>query len=121
MNSQDNLKKISPVTMADFDGNYSCSFAAEIQTAYFDKSTKTLHPVIVYFRDKETDEVKNKSKVIASKETHTATTVITIMKRCPNEVPYCHMIHDMADSKTSRLEFQEFFNSGKIVPGFQAA
>jgi hypothetical protein len=27
----------------------------------------------------------------------------------------------MADSKTSRLEFQEFFNSGKIVPGFQAA
>jgi hypothetical protein len=88
----------------DFAENYSCSFADEIQTVYFDKSTVTLHPVVVYFRDNETGEVKHKSNVIVSNETaHTATTVFAIMKKVVNVIlPSCKMIHYMTDSPTSQ-------------------
>jgi hypothetical protein len=114
----------------DFAENYSCSFADEIQTAYFDKSTVTLHPVVVYFRHHETGEVKHKSNVIISNETaHTATTVFAIMKKVVNVVkeilPSCKMIHYMTDSPTSQYRNRQIFsivaNHDKIFSGIQAA
>ena len=48
----------------DFAVNYTCGFAEEIQSAYFDKNTVTLHLVVIYTTDTTNNEVKDKSLVV---------------------------------------------------------
>ena len=46
------LKEILPnnhaICQMDFAENYSCGYAEEVQSAYFDKTSVTLHPVVIY-------------------------------------------------------------------------
>jgi hypothetical protein len=59
-----------------FAENYTCRFAEENQSAYFDKNTETLHPVVIYNKDTTNNEVKDKSLVVVSDElAHTASMV----------------------------------------------
>ena len=90
----------------DFAENFICTFAEEIQSAYFDKGAVTLHPIFVYTRDPTTNDIQHKSFVVVSDETsHNAATIFAIMKDIVIEItailPQCKMIHYMTDSPTS--------------------
>lgn len=43
----------------DFAENYICGFAEEIQSAYFDKNTATLHPFVVYRKDETENDINH--------------------------------------------------------------
>lgn len=49
----------------DFAENYSCKTAAEIQSAYWNASQETLHPMVIYFR-REKGSLEHKSYVAVS-------------------------------------------------------
>ena len=71
------LKEILPSNHAichmNFAENYTCGFAEEIQPAYFDKNTVTLHPVVIYRKDETENIVKRESLVVVSDElSHTS-------------------------------------------------
>jgi hypothetical protein len=69
------LKEILPLNHTichmDFAENYTSGFAEEIQSAYFDKNTVTLHPVAIYSKDVTGNEVKHKSLVVSDELSHT--------------------------------------------------
>jgi hypothetical protein len=50
----------------DFAENYSCKSVEEIQTAYWNQTGVTLHPVVVYYR--KNGETQHKSYVVVSDE-----------------------------------------------------
>lgn len=129
------LKDILPTTHAichmDFAENYTCGFAEEIQSAYFDKNAVTLHPVVIYTKDKEDEvKVKHKSLVVVSDElSHTSSTVFAIMKHVVKEVKAVlqnvKMVHYMTDSPTSQYRNKQIFSivahHDTIFPGIKAS
>lgn len=128
------LKEILPSNHAichmDFAENYTCGFAEEIQSAYFDKNAVTLHPVVIYYTKEETgNDVKHKSLVVVSDElSHTSSTVFAIMKQVIAEVrailPNVEMVHYMTDSPTSQYRNKQIFSivaqHDTIFPGIKA-
>lgn len=105
------IKEVLPMNQAicpmDFAENYTFGFADKIQSAYFDKNSVTLHPVVVYTKDETENEVKHKSLVLVSYElSYTSSTVFAIMKQVVTEVksilPNVEMIQYMTDSPTSQ-------------------
>lgn len=128
------LKEILPSNHAichmDFAENYTCGFAEEIQSAYFDKNAVTLHPVVIYYTKEETEnDVKHKSLVLVSDElSHTSSTVFAIMKQVIAEVrailPNVEMVHYMTDSPTSQYGNKQIFSivaqHDTIFPGIKA-
>lgn len=128
------LKEILPSNHAichmDFVENYTCGFAEEIQSAYFDKNTVTLHPVVIYRKDETENEVKHKSLVVVSDElSHTSSTVFAIMKQVITEVkeilPNVEVVHYMTDSPTSQYRNKQIFSivaqHDTIFPGIRAS
>ncbi|KAL3847444.1 hypothetical protein ACJMK2_018350 [Sinanodonta woodiana] len=99
----------------DFAENYTCGFAEEIQSAYFDKNAVTLHPVVIYTKDKEDEvKVKQKSQVVVSDElSHTSSIVFAIMKHVVKEVKAVlqnvEMVLYMTDSPTSQYRNKQIF------------
>ena len=76
---KENLPSSHAVCQMDFAENYICNQAKEIQSAYFDKSSVTLHHV-VYMKDPINDQLRYKSHIFVSdKKAHKATTVFAIM------------------------------------------
>ncbi|KAL3871849.1 hypothetical protein ACJMK2_039821 [Sinanodonta woodiana] len=119
------LKDILPTTHAichmDFAENYTCGFAEEIQSAYFDKNPNAvmLHPVVIYTKDNEDEvKVKHKSQVVVSDEwSHTSLTVFVIMKHVVKEVK--------AVLQNVEMKRADFFSivahHDTIVPGIKAS
>lgn len=114
----------------DFAENYTCGFAEEIQSAYFDKNTVTLHPVVIYYKDTTNNEVKHKSLVVVSDElAHTASTVFAIIKQVIPQVkellPKVEMVHYMTDSPTSQYRNKQIFsiiaNHDRLFPDIKAS
>ncbi|KAL3875659.1 hypothetical protein ACJMK2_033589 [Sinanodonta woodiana] len=114
----------------DFAENYICGFAEEIQSAYFDKNAVTLHPVVIYTKDKE-DEVKVKHKllvVVSDELSHTSSTVFAIMKHVVKKVKAVlqnvEMAHYMTDSPMSQYRNKQIFyivaHHDSIFPGIKA-
>ena len=63
----------------DFAENYSCQSLDEIQSAYWNQTTVTLHPTVIYY--KQGQELKHKSLIFVSdEERHNAVLVFTFMK-----------------------------------------
>ncbi|KAL3859782.1 hypothetical protein ACJMK2_009976 [Sinanodonta woodiana] len=91
----------------DFAENYTCGFAEEIQSAYFDKNVVTLHPVLI-----KEDEVKVK---------HSSTCCEKKVKAVLHNV---EMVHCMTDSPRHNIETARFFSikvqHDTIFPGIKA-
>ena len=94
----------------DFAENYSCSHADEVQSAYFDKGSVILHPVVTYYKDADKN-LKHTSRVyISDTPSHTSGTVFAFMKQITDHVkseyPGVKCIHYVTDSPTSQYRNQ---------------
>ncbi|KAL3854847.1 hypothetical protein ACJMK2_014086 [Sinanodonta woodiana] len=75
-----NLPNDEMILQMDFAENFSCRSLNEIQTAYWNQSMVTLHPVVAYF--KEGDILKHQSFVVVSDEmSHSAITVCAFIDK----------------------------------------
>ncbi|KAL3880396.1 hypothetical protein ACJMK2_032640 [Sinanodonta woodiana] len=117
--------------------NYTCGFEEDIQSAYFDNNDVTLHPVVIYTKDKEDEvyntiqyKIKHKSQVVVSDElSHTSSTVFAIMKHVVKKVKAVlqnvEMVHYMTDSPTSQYRNKHIFSivahHDTLFPGMKAS
>ena len=98
----------------DFAENYSCQSLGEIQSAYWNQTTVTLHPTVICY--KQGQELKHKSLIFVSdEERHNALLVFTFMKEL---IPHIRevfgniigRIHYWTDSPNSQYCNKMIFN-----------
>ena len=103
------LKKRLPDRQAichmDFAQNYLCAQTDEVQSAYYDKPSVTLHPMMIYY--KSGDELQHQAFVIVSDDrSHTSSSVFAFIQALMPEVkklvpgPTC--LNYITDSPTSQ-------------------
>ena len=63
---KDGLEDNELIVQMDFAENYSCQSLNEIQSAYWNQTTVTLHPTVIYY--KQGQELKRKSLIFVSDE-----------------------------------------------------
>ena len=101
-----NLPEHEMILQLDFAENYTCRSMEEVQSAYFNQTTVTLHPAVAYFRS-DHGVLEHKSTIVVSDEMgHKASTVVAfideiipILKGIDNNV---QRIHYWSDSPTSQ-------------------
>lgn len=100
----------------DFAENYSCKSVQEIQSAYWNKTSVTIHPVVIYYKVDGSDEMLHKSIIIISDEMgHNTSTVLSIIDKIVPEIkmikPNVSCIHYWTDSPTSQYRNKGIFNA----------
>lgn len=108
-----NLPQKQVVIQMDFAENYACRSSDEIQSAYFNQTGVTLHPVVIYYM--QNNELKHKSIVIVSDTlAHNAHTVVTFLDTIHKEVkqiiPDIEVCHFWTDSPTSQYRNKLIFD-----------
>ncbi|XP_052257645.1 uncharacterized protein LOC127862523 [Dreissena polymorpha] len=108
-----NLPQKQVVIQMDFAENYACRSSDEIQSAYFNQTGVTLHPVVIYYM--QNNELKHKSIVIVSDTlAHNAHTVVTfldtIQKEVKQMIPDIEVCHFWTDSPTSQYRNKLIFD-----------
>ena len=111
-NLKQNLPQSEVIVQMDFAENFACRSLEEIQSAYWNQTSVTLHPVVIYY--KENEELKHKSIVVISDEmSHSASTVCTILDDLLPQikaiVPNCSKVHYWTDSPTSQYRNKFIF------------
>lgn len=109
-----NLSNGNVVAQLDFAENYTCTSYDEVQSAFWNKSMVTIHPIVVYYRD-ASGKLVHKSLAIASEElSHTAAAVLTFLKHLmpilTDLFPGMTTIHYISDSPTSQYRNKYMFN-----------
>jgi cell division septum initiation protein DivIVA len=109
-----NLQAAEVLCQMDFAENYVCSYAAEVQSAYFAKPSVTIHPCVIYFRN-EDEELMHQSYVIVSDEkNHRASTVVSFLEhlvpKIKSLVPNLRCINYLSDSPTSQYRNKIILN-----------
>ena len=109
-----NLPTHHMILQLDFAENYSCRSLEEVQSAYFNQTSVTLHPIVVYYKD-DTAELTHKSYIIVSDEmSHKASTVMTFIDDIISELkkldPLLNTIHYWSDSPSSQYRNKYIFN-----------
>lgn len=114
------LKEKLPATHCivhmDFAENFSCKSVQEIQSAYWNQTSVTVHPIVVYYKLNGSDEMSHKSIVVISDEMgHNAATVLTIIDKLVPELksldPELSHIHYWTDGPTSQYRNKAIFNT----------
>ncbi|VDI54169.1 Hypothetical predicted protein [Mytilus galloprovincialis] len=110
-----NLPKNHCIVHMDFAENYQCKSVEEIQSAYWNQTSVTIHPVVVYYKVDE-DELLHKSIVVISDEMgHNSATVLSIIDLIIPEnkqlLPTVECIHYWTDSPTSQYRNKAIFNA----------
>ena len=100
-----NLPQHHVLIQMDFAENYSCKSLEEVQSAYFNQASVTLHPIVIYFNTEY--GIDHKSIIIVSDELgHNSTTVLTFVDKIIPIVqdidPEASTIHYWTDSPTSQ-------------------
>ena len=103
------------IVQMDFAENYICRSLDEVQTAYWNQTAVTLHPIVVYFKS-EKNELKHKSFVVVSDVmSHSAGTVcsfldavIPLLKEIDKDL---HEIHYWTDSPSSQYRNRYIFQA----------
>ena len=111
---KEKLPKHEMIIQLDFAENYSCKSLEEVQSAYFNQTSVTLHPMVVYFKSDD-DKLEHKSFIIVSDEmAHKSSTVIAfiaelmpILKEMDSGLKY---IHYWSDSPTSQYRNKQMFD-----------
>ncbi|VDI36208.1 Hypothetical predicted protein [Mytilus galloprovincialis] len=123
---KDSLKEKEVLVQMDFAENYSCKSLAEVQSAYWNQTPVTIHPVVVYFRGQS--KLEHKSIAIISDElSHCTSTVCTFLDSlvpvlkeiCPN----VEFVHYWTDSPSSQYRNKTIFDliaNHSSVYGIQA-
>lgn len=111
---KENLPNGNVVAQLDFAENYTCTSYDEVQSAFWNKSMVTIHPIVVYYRD-ASGKLVHKSLAIVSEElSHTAAAVLTFLKHLmpilKDLIPGMTTIHYISDSPTSQYRNKYMFN-----------
>lgn len=128
--ANERLKKNLPtgecVVQMDFAENYVCNSMDEIQSAYWTNASVTLHPVVVWSNDCQSEEkLKVNSYVFVSNVGHHNTAaVFTILSklvpRIKQDIDGLKKIHYWTDSPTSQYRNKTIFhiveNHNKFFP-----
>ena len=101
------------IVQMDFAENYACKSNEEIQSAYWNMTAVTLHPIVVYFMNTEA-KLEHVSFVIISDEmSHSEITVHAILKKIIpilKEIDQdAEMIHYWTDGPTSQYRNKQIF------------
>lgn len=116
---KDNLPQGHVVAQLDFSENYSCSSIEEVQSAYWNQTMVTIHPVVIYYKAQDEGSSKeiihHKSySVISDEMNHTASTVNAFLRKLipmiVREVPNMTHIHYVSDSLTSQYRNKFMFD-----------
>ncbi|XP_048247076.1 uncharacterized protein LOC125377504 [Haliotis rufescens] len=100
------------IIQMDFAENFTCSSMDEIQSAYWNPTNVTLHPVVVYYK---ADKLDNKNFIYVSDvNQHNSTAVLTILKLMLPELkttfPYATYVHYWTDSSSSQYRNRYMFD-----------
>lgn len=111
--NKETLKDHEMIIQMDFAENFACRSLDEIQTAYWNQTSVTLHPIVAYFRSD--GKLKHKSFVIVSDEmSHSASTVATFIDAVIPELktidPQLKKLHYWTDSPSSQYRNRYMFN-----------
>ena len=92
----------------------TCTSAEEVESGYWNQDMVTLHPIVTYYKDEGSDELKHKSFVFVSDELgHNSSTVYTFKKSIITQVkamkPNTVFIHYLTDSPTSQYRNKYMF------------
>ena len=104
---KDNLPKHHMIVHMDFAENYNCKSLEEIQSAYWNQTSVTLHPTVIYYRPDEGSDLQHQSFVFMSDEmNHNSITVLTFLHKIIREIktidPEVQHVHYWTDSPTSQ-------------------
>ena len=116
LNIKQNLPKDEVIIQMDFAENYSCKGVDEIQSAYWNQTGVTLHPVVIYHKDDDSDDMKHESRVIVSDEmSHNSSVVLTfvdcIIPEIKKNIPNLRKVHYYTDSPTSQYRNKAIFHA----------
>jgi len=97
-----------------FAANYSCTSLEEVQSAYFNQTMVTLHPIAVYYRS-ESGGLEHKRLMIVSDEMgHKSSTVLTfiddIMPLIRDIDSFVSQIRYWSDSSTIQYRNKHIFD-----------
>ncbi|CAG2254394.1 unnamed protein product [Mytilus edulis] len=127
---KENLPKYNVICQMDFAENYSCVHADEVQSAYFDKASVTLHPVVLYYKVDGDINLHHKSFVFVSDEPgHNSSTVYAFIKDLIPKIlqiaPGTKAVHYITDSPTSQYRNKYIFHlvtlHGMLFDGITAS
>ncbi|CAC5405224.1 unnamed protein product [Mytilus coruscus] len=110
-----NLPKNHCIVHMDFAENYQWKSVEEIQSAYWNQTSVTIHPVVVYYKV-DGNELLHKSIVVISDEMgHNSATVLSIIDQIIPEIkqllPTVECIHYWTDYPTSQYRNKAIFNA----------
>jgi hypothetical protein len=110
---KENVPANEVIIQMDFAENYCCKTMGEIQSAYWNQTPVTIHPVVVYFVDGE-GKLQHKSIAIISDElSHSTTTVCAfsdaLIPKVLSAVPNITQIHYWTDSPSSQYRNKTMF------------
>lgn len=110
---KDKLPKHHFIVQMDFAENYSCKSNEEIQSAYWNMTSVTLHPIVVYFMNTDM-KLEHQSFVVVSDElSHSAITVHGILEKMIPKLKEIdedvEMIHYWTDGPTSQYRNKQVF------------
>ena len=108
-----NLPDTHLVIQMDFAENFTCGAMNEIQSAYFNPTSVTLHPVVIYH--KQNGDVTHKNFIFVSDVLHhNATAVLTILEKLIEDLkcmfPQADTIHFWTDSPSSQYRNKYIFH-----------
>ena len=98
----------------DFAENYSSKSLEEVQSAYFNQTSVTLHPVVVYHKGAEGDLLHRSFIIVSDEMAHKAGTVIKFAKELIPTIksidPALETIHYWTDSPSRQYRNRHIFN-----------
>lgn len=113
---KENLPENHCIVHMDFAENYSCKSVQEIQSAYWNQTSVTLHPIVIYYKVPGSTEMLHKSIVVISDEMgHNSASVLTFMDTLIPEIKQLNSattcIHYWTDSPTSQYRNKVIFHT----------
>ena len=98
----------------DFAENYSCKTAEEIQSAYWNASQVTLHPIVIYKKDESGQLIHRSFVAVSDSLVHASSTVIAILDKFYSlyipELQNVKFVHYWTDSPTSQYRNRYIFD-----------
>ena len=98
----------------DFSENYACQSVEEVQSAYWNATSVTLHPTVIYRKDKEGGLEHENIVFVSEVLQHNATMVLAIIEKIVKHVKTDNnnvkAIHFWTDSPTSQYRNKTIFD-----------
>ena len=111
---KENLPAGHAIAQLDFSENYTCTSYDEVQSAFWNKSMVTIHPLVVYYGNGNGQMIHKSFAVISDELSHNASAVlafikhiIPILKELITDISFIHYI---SDSPTSQYRNKYMFN-----------